>query len=377
MHPTLKLAVVGVGRIGVFHARHVQELGRERGDCELVAVVDPYRDTAARTAGRLQQGQEHRIHAFTRVEELRQAGLADGAVIASRTEDHYADARTLIDAGLRVMLEKPLTHSLESAREFAAYLNQDEHKKQALMQAFMRRFDEPLQHVKRLLDQGRIGAPFKIVSVLEDPHPPPVGYHSPGLLADMAVHNVDEAIWLSGSRPEKVSGMGARLYNYKVSSVPEDLDDAFLQMWFPGDLLGQVQVSRNHVAGYRNETWVYGEGGLIHVGHFQENPLQVEFEAYDLQGGIDKQVFPMRDYGGAVPVFIERFGPAYKAELNYFVEQCRRQEPFEVDHEDGLLALVVVEAGSRSLRTRASGMEVEYHLAGDRDHSRRTRKCLD
>ena len=52
------------------------------------------------------------------MEELRQAGLVDGAVIASRTEDHYADARTLIDAGLRVMLEKPLTHSLESAREF-------------------------------------------------------------------------------------------------------------------------------------------------------------------------------------------------------------------------------------------------------------------
>ena len=49
-------------------------------------------------------------------------------------------------------------------------------------------------------------------------------------------------------------------------------------MWFPGNLLGQVQVSRNHVAGYRNETWVYGPEGVVHVGAFSEDPLRVEVE---------------------------------------------------------------------------------------------------
>ena len=40
----------GVGRIGLYHARHVQELGRERGLCELVGVVDGYGDIAQRVA---------------------------------------------------------------------------------------------------------------------------------------------------------------------------------------------------------------------------------------------------------------------------------------------------------------------------------------
>ena len=57
MSNPLKLAVVGVGRIGVFHARHTQELSRERGNCELVAVVDRYADTAWRVAHQLQQHQ--------------------------------------------------------------------------------------------------------------------------------------------------------------------------------------------------------------------------------------------------------------------------------------------------------------------------------
>ena len=362
MAAKLPLAAVGVGRIGLYHARHIQEVGRARGDCELVAVVDPHQDTARRVARQLQEGQATIIHAFTGVEELAAAGMAAGAVIASRTRDHYDDARTLIDAGLRVLLEKPLTHSLQSAREFVAYLDADAHRKEALMLAFMRRFDEPLQELKNLLDQGFIGTPFKIVSVLEDPVPPPVGYSSPGLLKDMAVHNVDEAIWLTGAMPEMVSGLGAQLYNHRVTTVQEDLDDAFLQMWFPGNLLGQVQVSRNHVAGYRNETWVYGEDGLIHLGAFQADPLRVELEAYKRGGKVEKRHFQMRDYGVEVPMFIERFGPAYRAELDHFVAQCQRRAPFAVDHNDGLRAMAVVEAGTRALSTREGGVEVKSVL---------------
>ena len=120
MAERFRIAVVGVGRIGTFHARHVQELASERGDCALTAVVDGYGDLAAEVAAQLQAGQETAIGVFKDVEELVAADAADGAFIASRTENHYRDAQTLIDAGWRVLMEKPLTHSLATAREFAA-----------------------------------------------------------------------------------------------------------------------------------------------------------------------------------------------------------------------------------------------------------------
>ncbi len=346
----LKIAAVGVGRIGIYHALHVQELANREGTCELSAIADGHEDLAERVAAQLQPGQERQIRTFASVDELARAGAADAAVIASRTADHYRDARTLIDAGQRVLLEKPLTHSLETSREFAAWLDGDARRRQALMLAFMRRFDAPLLRARELLAEERIGKVFKIVSVLEDPHGPPEGYSSPGLLSDMAVHNADEVIWLTGKMPRSVTGMGARLHNQKVSSVAEDFDDAFIQMWLEEDAIAQVQVSRNHVAGYRNETCVYGDEGVIQVGHFQENPLEVRFEAYGRGSVIERKVFRMRDYGREVPVFIERFGPAYSAEIAHFVEQCRNGGPFSVDQRDGLRALQVVDAGKRSLR---------------------------
>ncbi|MBI2951722.1 Gfo/Idh/MocA family oxidoreductase, partial [bacterium] len=245
MGKALRLAVVGVGRIGVFHARHAQELGLARGACDLVAVVDAYGDTARRVAKQLQPRQEAEIRPFSRVEDLIDARLIDAAVVASRTGDHDRDARALVDAGHRILLEKPLTHSVETARDLVRHLSGDERKRRALMQAFMRRFDEPLRYARALLKEGRIGRPFKVVSVLEDPIPPPAGYNSPGVLTDMAVHNADEVIWMLEGRPESVSARGANLYNFKVSPVKADFDDAFMQVRCSGGALAQVQVSRN------------------------------------------------------------------------------------------------------------------------------------
>ena len=360
MGECFRVAVIGVGRIGVFHARHVQELAHERGDCVLAAVVDGYGDLAERVAVELQAEQEMAIGVYKDVEELVAANAIDGVFIASRTENHYRDAKTLIDAGLRVLMEKPLTHSIETAREFAAYLHADEFRRTALMQAFMRRFDAPLLYAKELLDQGAIGAPFKIVSVLEDPLPPPVGYNSSGLLADMAVHNIDEILWLGGQLPDRVAGFGSLLYNQQITDVKEDFDDAFLQLYFPGSLIGQVTVSRNHVAGYRNETWIYGPEGVVHVGVFSADPLEIAVEALGRQGLIERREFALRDYGAEVPVFIMRFGPAYKAELAYYIDQCLSGSPFNVDHGDGLRALEIAVVGSGALQGREEGVAVNF-----------------
>ena len=366
MGAPLKLAVVGVGRIGIYHALHAQELARQRGDCELVAVVDGHAGTAGRALRQLQPLQDTRIELFDDVEALATAGVCDAAVIASRTADHHADAKRLIDTGRRVLLEKPLTDSLESATAFAAYLNGDNERRNALMLAFMRRYDAALAHARDLVEGGAIGRLFKLVSVLEDPYGPPDGYSSAGLLVDMAVHNADEVMWLTGGRrPMAVTGTGSRLHNQKVSSVAEDFDDGFIQMWFDDDLVAQVQVSRNHVAGYRNETVLYGEAGMIHVGAFRGDPSTVTVDHYDRDGRVDGRAFPVRPYDGALgdggaPVFIERFGNAYVAELSDFLDRCVDGQPFAVDHDDGLRAQQVVVAAMQTQQTRAQAAPLAW-----------------
>jgi predicted dehydrogenase len=348
----LRLAVVGVGRIGVFHAQHLQELAQERGECELVAVVDRHQDTASRVAEQLSAQQETAITPFHSTEALVESGIADAAIIASRTVDHRRDTQVMVDAGMRVLLEKPLGDSLDEARQLATWLDTDETRSHAVMLAFQRRYDAAMLRAHELLGEGAIGELFKIVSILEDPEPPPVGYQSAGLLTDMGVHNADEILWLTQRQPTQIAGFGAQLHNQRIPDVTvEDFDDAFVQMWFEQDVTAQLQVSRNHVAGYRNECLLLGRTGRIHVGHFDDDPLRVRLEAVGLDHEvIEQQTYTLRDYERPVPVFIRRFGSAYKAEAADFVESCNRKEPFAVTHREGLKAMEIVVAGAEAIQ---------------------------
>jgi predicted dehydrogenase len=119
-------------------------------------------------------------------------------------------------------------------------------------------------------------------------------------------------------------------------------------MWFGHDLLGQVQVTRNHVSGYRVETILFGEEGQVHVGHFDGKPFDVTVEAYGRRGRSEPlafRTFHARDYGKPLPEFVDRFGAAYKAELAAFIECCSEKKAFRSTHRDGLRAQEVISAG--------------------------------
>lgn len=343
-HP-LRIAVIGQGRIGKLHALHVQEIARESGTCELAAVVDSNPERARAASERFS------VPSFPSVQALIAAGVADASVIGTPTDCHRDHATALIAAGQRVLLEKPLTGSLEDDRTFARELR--EKHPNAVMLAFQRRFDEPLQHAKRLIDRNAIGRVFKIVSILEDSNPAPDGYVSGGILPDMSVHNVDEILWFcDGRMPVAAAAIGNSIYSRKLSTATEDFDDAFLYLWFDCDLAVQISVSRNHVSGYRVETWIFGENGQIHVGRFEHNRFEVMVEAYGRKDPIERKVYPTRNYGEGLPEFVDRFGAAYKAEVADFVERCRSRAPFTITHEDGLRAMEVIDLGSRRMINR-------------------------
>ena len=340
----VKLAVIGVGRIGSFHARHAAELAARDEGVQLTAVVDPREDLTP-LIEELARIQDNPVRHFRSLDPLLSSKTVDAVVVASPTRLHDEHTRTLVRAGLRVLLEKPLTASVESDRSLSQFL--DAQHPDALMLAFQRRFDAPLCHAKALLDAGSIGRPFKFVSILEDSTLMAPGYDSPGLLQDMSIHNIDEILWLSGSYPNRVHATGSRIYSHRLTEIQEDFDDALLQLWFPDEVIGQIQVSRNHVAGYRVETWIFGEQGVIHVGGFAQNPEEVVLETYGRDTVIDKRRFPQRSYTQKIPEFMARFANAYASELAQFVECCRSEMPFPVNHQHGLQAMEVIEASAK------------------------------
>lgn len=349
MSEKLKVAVAGTGRMGQIHALHVLELARETANCELAALVDLDKERARQVASNLGCN----VPIFTSPEEFLKADVATATVVVTPTENHRESASALIGAGHRVLLEKPLTGTLDADREFAAQLDRDHPN--ALMLAFQRRFDEPARYARDLMHGGAIGRVFKIYSALEDSNPAPDGYKSGGILPDMAIHNVDEILWLTDRLPRQALLIGSRVYSHRLTTCREDFDDAMLHLWFDGEMIAQVQVSRNHVSGYRVETIVFGEEGQIHVGHFDQKPLEITVEAYGRRGRTEpfaRREFKMRNYDRPLPEFIDRFGPAYKAELAAFIDCCRSGQPFPTSHHDGLRAQQVISAGMAAVITR-------------------------
>jgi predicted dehydrogenase len=347
MPEPLKLAVAGLGRIGALHSQHAVEIATTTGACRLSAIVDARVEHARTIAKELASRQSSPVEIFPSVEGLLESDVCDAAVVCTPTDQHGPHVRALARARKRVLVEKSLTGSLDGDRELAAEL--DARYPNAVMLAFQGRFDEPLQHAKQLIDQGAIGRPFKIVATLEDSGPVPPGYISTSLFIGMAVHNLDDVLWFTGKMPTGVVSLGSRLYAHKLSPAPEDFNDGLISLWFPDDLVAQVTVSRNHVSGYRVEIWIYGEEGQIHVGRFDQNKSEVILEAYSRTRRIEFKTYPMRNYGRQVPEFIERFGNAYKRELTEFVRCCRENQPFPVSHKDGLRAMEVIAAATRSV----------------------------
>jgi myo-inositol 2-dehydrogenase/D-chiro-inositol 1-dehydrogenase len=163
---------------------------------------------------------------------------------------------------------------------------------------------------------------------------------------------VDEILWLTGRMPHSAAVIGSRIYSHRLTTCQEDFDDALLYLWFADELVAQVQVSRNHVSGYRNETIIFGEEGQIHVGHFEQKPFEIVVEGYGRRGRsepLTTRTFRMRDYGRPLAEFVDRFGPAYKAELAAFVDCCRSGAPFPSTHRDGLRAQEVISAGMQAV----------------------------
>src|SRR4051812_47981098 len=151
MAEKLPIAVAGLGRMGVIHALHAYELARDTQTCQLVALAEPDLERARR----FMAGLALDVPVFPSVDALAKSGICNAAVVVTPTEKHREHAATLISAGYRVLLEKPLTGKLEADRDFAAQLDRDH--PDALMLALQRRFDEPLRYAKELCSSGAIG----------------------------------------------------------------------------------------------------------------------------------------------------------------------------------------------------------------------------
>ncbi|MFF8817181.1 Gfo/Idh/MocA family protein [Leucobacter sp. NPDC015123] len=195
----IRIAVVGSGPFGALHA---ETLGRNP-DVELVAIVNHDGVRARALADRLGVNA-----AYESVQELLDSEPVDGITVATANAHHVAPSIAALEAGVSVLLEKPVALTLDEAERLLAA---ERASTGFVFPAHLLRFAAPYQELRHRLQIGDIGAPRALSfrrhrGIDHDTRFPDT---HPALMT--MIHDIDLALWYDGSRPVSVTAREVRV----------------------------------------------------------------------------------------------------------------------------------------------------------------------
>ena len=296
----LKVGVAGAGVMGRNHARVLTDIR----DVELTHVFDPDAVTAEGVAA------AYGASPVTTAEAFVGAGL-DAAVVATPNRHHADLSVALLEAGVHVLVEKPIAATVDDARRMidAASANG-----RVLMVGQVERFNPAVDAVKRAIDGDDI---ISIQITRVGPFPPRMG--EVGVVIDLAVHDIDIIRHLTDSEIAEVQPQLAR-------TKAEREDTALLQFRLENGVI--AHITTNWVTPYKTRTLQIATKEKFVVADLMTRQVTEYFGqqpdgSYSTRGVMSWPAEPL------------------KKELEAFAHAIRSGEPPAVTGEDGLRNLEV------------------------------------
>jgi predicted dehydrogenase len=201
--------------MGQYHILALAELW----GVDLVGVVDTDLDKAARVA------EPYGVSAFGSHAEI--APQIDFATVAVPTDQHFEVARDLLEAGVHVLVEKPMTPTIEEAKELFRTARQ---ANRVLHVGHVERFNGAVQELRKIVEQ-----PILVESRRLGPFVPRVQNDS--VVMDLMIHDIDIVLGLVDSEPRKVTAVGSSVHS-RVTDV------ANVQIVFESGTIATITASR-------------------------------------------------------------------------------------------------------------------------------------
>jgi len=321
----ISVGLLGCGRIGQVHARSITASHR----ATLAAISDANLDAANALA--IETGS-----CVSDAEGIFADDTIDAVIIGTPTDSHasYIEAAAL--AGKAILCEKPFDLSAERIRSCLEIVQRTA---APLMIGFQRRYDPSFANLQTRIRAGEIGEIELVVLTSRDPAPPPLSYlkKSGGIFADMMIHDLDMARFLLGEEITEAHGAGSVLIDPEIKSVG-DFDTAAATLKTASGKICQITCSRRAAYGYDQRIEVHGSKGMLRATNVHETTVE-------LANDNGFQTAPLVNF------FLERYMPAYRAELDYFVDCIENGIAPTPSGEDGLQAQMLADALTRSSST--------------------------
>ena len=211
----MRAGVVGAGHMGQYHILVYAELW----DVELVGLVDTDAGKVARLAA------QYDTQGFTDYHDL--FGKVDVVSIAVPTPLHFEVAREFLMAGIHVLVEKPLTTTLEDARELFRIARE---RNVVLHVGHVERFNGAVQELRKI-----VANPILVESRRLGPFVARVQHDS--VIMDLMIHDIDIVLGLVDGEVRRLSASGARVHSAQA-------DVANLQILFESGAIANITASR-------------------------------------------------------------------------------------------------------------------------------------
>ncbi len=247
----IKVAVAGAGSMGSNHLRVLSDFDEQR--VRLVGVAEP--------ALEVREKAEKRFHvaAFEQYQQMIAETRPDLVVVAVPTHLHFEVARHALDAGIHVLVEKPIATTIEEAETLIQLANQ---RSVHLAVGHVERFNPAVMALKRLLARGELGTIFSLHARRLGPFPPRI--RDVGVTLDLATHDLDAMRYL-------VAEEVAHVYAETQQRVHQQHEDLLLGVVrFVNGALGVLDVNWLTPSKVRELT-VTGERGMYLVNYLSQD----------------------------------------------------------------------------------------------------------
>lgn len=315
----MKIGLAGVGRIGAFHASTLA--GLDAVDEVVVADLD----TAMAERVAADQG----LSVAGSIEALIAFGI-DAFVIATATPGHAPLLRQGLAAGIPTFCEKPVAATLD---ETIALTELAETSNVPVHIGFQRRFDAGYRRARDAVVSGELGTVHAIRAQTHDQAPPHPSYipTSGGIFRDCSVHDFDIVRFVTGREVETVYATGANK-GADFFSAAGDVDTAAAILTLDDGTLVSATATRYSGGGHDVRMEVMGSEGAIAVG------LDDSLALRSAEAGVAFPAGPVHDS------FMQRFLPAYRAELTAFLDVAAGRIASPCTVRDALQAFRTAEA---------------------------------
>ena len=323
---SLKIGLIGAGRIGLMHAEHLTSRVRS---AELLIVADAFEEAAKECAER------YAIPYFVQdYHAILDHPDIQAVVICSSTDTHAQIIEEAAQAGKHIFCEKPIALDLPSIDRALDIVERSGVKLQI---GFNRRFDANYRRVRQAIEQGEVGQPQLLHLISYDPDPPPVEYItvSGGIFLDMTIHDFDMARFLIGSEVEEIFVLASVMNSPAIGAVG-DVDTALVMLQFTNGVIGTISNSRHAAYGYDQRLELLGSAGAISIGNNYPNTAIIG------DGRGVRRDLPLY-------FFIERYTESFVAEMTAFVDAVLHDAPVPVTGRDGRVPVVMALAANKSL----------------------------